>query len=91
MTRPEEIMRAVAALVRRGKRVFTRKEVRDQIGVGSHEWLYSYTAVFQGMRIDQPGGAPEVGAKFKGVFERVEYGKYVLTSYGNRLVKELDF
>jgi len=90
MTRPEEIMHAVAVLVKMGKNIFTRKEVRDQIGISHHDWLYRYTAVFQGMRIDHPGGAPEVGKKFKGVFQRVERGKYILTAHGKQLLKEFD-
>jgi len=87
MTRCEEIMRAVASLVKSGKVVFARQDVRDEIGVSRHEWLQNYTAIFQGMRVDQPGGAPEVNPRFKGVFERVEYGKYVLTPYGKNLLK----
>ncbi len=88
MTHAEEIVEAVAALVGQGKNLFTRREVRDEIGVGQHEWLYSYTAIFQGMRIDQPGGAPEVGKSFREVFQRVERGKYTLTDYGKRLVNK---
>ncbi len=84
-------MRAVAVLVReQGKRVFTRAEVRELIGLSSHEWLYGYTAIFQGMRADHPGGAPAVGARWKGAFRRVGYGKYVLTSRGQELLSELE-
>jgi len=88
MTHAEEIVYAVASLVNRGKKWFTRKEVRDEIGVDPHEWLYGYTAIFQGMRADHPGGAPEVGRKFRAVFQRIERGKYVLTTYGKHLVEE---
>ena len=38
----------------------------------------------------QPGEAPKVEEKFKKVFRRVRYGKYVLTSKGGRLAKEID-
>lgn len=88
MTHAEEIIEAVAALVGQGKDPFTRREVRDEIKVGQHEWLYCYTAIFQGMRIDQPGGAPEVGKKFREVFQRVERGKYTLTDHGKRLINQ---
>jgi len=89
MAHAEKIMYAVANLVKRGKRWFTRKEVRDEIGVSPHVWSYGYTAIFQGMRVDHPGGAPEVGRKFRAVFQRIERGKYVLTAYGKHLVEGL--
>ena len=90
MTHPEEIIRAVASLVdAKGRGVFTRNQVRKLIGVSSHDWLYRYTATFQGMRVDHPGGAPAVGARWKDVFQRVSRGKYILTPRGRRLVSEL--
>ena len=42
------------------------------------------------MRIDHPGGAPNVGSKFEGVFKNVGYGIYELTEYGEKLIKEYD-
>jgi hypothetical protein len=91
MTHADQIMRAVAALVReQGKRVFTRAEVRKRIGVSQEQWTSGYTAVFQGMRADHPGGAPDVGSRWRGAFRRVEYGKYVLTQRGWQLVSELE-
>ena len=86
MTHAEQILRAVAALTQSGKIVFARKDIRDQIGVSDDEWMSGYTAVFQGMRADHPGGAPQVGHEFKGVFRRVEFGQYALTEYGEGLV-----
>ena len=89
MTHAETIIRAVATLVKReGKDVFTRKEIRKQIGVTRDEWLASYTAIFQGMRADQPGGAPDVEARFKNVFGQVEHGKHILTDYGRQLLQQ---
>ena len=88
MTHAEEIMHAVAALVKQGKKIFSRREIRDQIGVDQDKWMASYTAIFQGMRADQPGGAPKVGSIFKGVFLQVERGIYSLTEYGGQLLKE---
>jgi hypothetical protein len=82
-----KIMRAVAILVLQdGNQEFSREEIRQTIGVDRQKWNYSYTPTFQGMRVDQPGGAPDVRAKFKGVFRRVERGRYTLTEYGKRLL-----
>jgi hypothetical protein len=89
MTIPEQIMQAVAVLVRQqNKRVFTREEIRDQIGVDREIWNASYSPTFQGMRADQPGGAPSVGERYKNVFRQVEHGKHTLTVYGKDLLKE---
>ncbi len=91
MTHAEEIMRAVTTLVRQeGKTIFTREEIRQQIGVSRDEWMSGYTSIFQGMRTDQPGGAPKVGARFTGVFRQVEHGKHTLTDYGWRLLQEFE-
>jgi hypothetical protein len=90
MTHPKEIMRAVAALVlRQGLQVFTREEIRVQIGVSREQWHASYSPTFQGMRKDQPGGAPQVAARFKGVFRQVEHGRHTLTRYGRELLQEI--
>ncbi len=88
MTHPEQIMKAVAFLVSHGNTPFSRREVRDQIGLSQVDWMAGYTAVFQGMREDHPGGAPPVGEKFRGVFRRVAHGQYVLTKYGKELAKQ---
>lgn len=87
MTHAEEIMRAVAVLVtKEGKEVFSRLDVREQIGVDAHVWQQSYSPVFQSMRADQPGGVPSVGTRFQGVFRQVAHGKHSLTSYGCKLL-----
>lgn len=89
MTNAEEIiMRAVAALIEQGKKDFSRREVQDQVGVDRGRWMANYTSIFQGMRVDHPGGAPRVREKFRGVFRRVERGRYVLTGYGKQLLKQ---
>lgn len=90
MTHAEEIARAVASIIKEKRDPFARMDVRDKLGLSSEEWLYGYTAIFQGMRIDHPGGAPNVGSKFKGVFKNVGYGIYELTEYGEKLIKEYD-
>ena len=90
MTHAEEIIRTVAVLIKQGKIVFSRKDVRNKMGLDPYVWLYSYTAIFQSMRIDHPGGAPSVNPKFKGVFKRINRGKFVLTTYGKQIIKEFD-
>jgi hypothetical protein len=88
-THAEQIMRAVAAVVTQdGKDVFTRAEIRDQAAIDRERWLSSFTPIFQGMRADQPGGAPQVGSKYKAVFRQISHGRHMLTSYGQELIKE---
>lgn len=89
MTHAEEIMRAVATIVNQDDRaVFTRKQIREQIGIDQDTWMSGYTAIFQGMRADQPGAAPTVDHRLKGVFRQVERGKHMLTDRGKRVLKE---
>ena len=90
MTHAEQIMKAVAALVElEGRHVFTRDQVRKGIGVTRDRWMAGYTAIFQAMREDHPGGAPPIGPRWKGVFRRVSHGEYVLTPRGRELLGEL--
>jgi len=90
ITHAERILAAVAAVAERRKNaVFTRDEVRRQAGISRKEWDASYSPVFQAMRTDQPGGAPNVAARFKGVFQQVAHGKHKLTEYGLKLVREM--
>jgi hypothetical protein len=77
MTHAKEIFEAVKNLLKR-KDAFSRKDVRDELRLDEIVWKASYGPIFQGMRIDQPGGAPTVPKEFRNVFERVEHGKYKL-------------
>ena len=89
MTIAEQITVAVGALVGQdGSRIFTREEVRHQAGVDREAWKGSYSPIFQGMRVDHPGGAPKVGTKFQGVFQQVAHGKHMLTDYGRMLIRK---
>lgn len=90
MTHAEEIARAVASIIKEKRAPFACVDVRDKLDVSPEDWLYGYTAIFQGMRVDHPGGAPSVGSKFEGVFKRVGYGIYELTEYGEKIIKEYD-
>lgn len=90
MTRTEEILIAVASIIKKGHVQFRRNDIRKELGVSQDEFQLGYTSIFQGMRIDHPGGAPRVGSKFEGVFERVIYGIYKLTEYGKKLVEGYD-
>ena len=88
MTIPEEILEAVSILGKEKEMsTFRRLDIRKQIGVDRHKWDYSYSPIFQGMRIDQPGRAPLVGEKFVGIFKQVEYGVHTLTDYGKEIIK----
>ena len=88
MTHAEEILSSVAILVKKkGKSTFSRKEIRDQLGLNHIDWMARYTAIFQAMRIDHPGGAPLIGERYVGVFIRIERGIYKLTPYGRSLIE----
>jgi predicted RNase H-like HicB family nuclease len=89
MTHAEAILRAVAALVARGHRELTRKDIRDELGLTQAQWMSGYTAIFQGMREDHPGRAPQVPKQFSGVFKRIEHGRFVLTEIGHRRARDL--
>jgi hypothetical protein len=89
MTMTETIMQTVAVLVReQGKETFSREEIREQAGIDREQWNLSYSPTFQGMRADQPGGAPALSEKFRGVFRQVAHGQHTLTEYGKELLKE---
>ena len=89
MTHTEEIMRAVFILVKqKGKRVFSRKEIRECIGLNQKEWTYKYSPIFQGMRAYPRGKSPSVPKRFRDIFRQVERGKYNLTNKGQQLLKE---
>ena len=90
MARAEEIIGAVTSLWWEGNHTFSRKDIRDQIGVSQEKWLLGYTAIFQGMRADHPGGAPSVNSKFQNVFRQVRWGKHTLTDYGKKLPQALN-
>ena len=91
MTIAEEILSAVDVLVNEEqKSVFTRVDIREKAGVGSEKWSASYNPVFQSMRSDQPGGAPQVRQSFRNVFEQVERGRHRLTDYGSQLINNLE-
>jgi predicted RNase H-like HicB family nuclease len=89
MTHAEAILRAAAALVARGHPELARKDIRDELGLTQAQWMSGYTAIFQGMREDHPGRAPQVPKQFKGVFKRVEQGRYTFTELGRRRARDL--
>lgn len=78
---------AVALAGADGRKTFTRKVVREYLGLSNRAWQSGYTAIFQGMRDDHPGGAPQVGASYSGVFHRVDHGIYEFSPKGRRLVE----
>lgn len=89
MTHAEMILSAVNEFREQGKTSFTRDEIRASLGINSEEWSASFSPVFQGMRVDQPGGAPAVRKRFRNVFRRVGHGVHILTEHGTALVEEM--
>ena len=90
VARAEEIIRAAPSIIKEKRGSFARLDIRDKLGISPEEWLWDYAAIFQGMRVDHPDLAPDVGSKFEGVFKNVGYGIYKLTEYGEKLIKEYD-
>jgi NH3-dependent NAD+ synthetase len=89
MTHAERILMAVETLSGRdGSLVFSQDEIRHQAGLDRTEWNRGYSAIFQAMRADHPGGAPSIRQEFRGVFTQVAHGKHKLSDYGRTLIKE---
>lgn len=87
-TNAAKIFSAVAVLAGPdGTNTFTRKAVRECLGLTNRAWQSGFTAIFQGMRDDHPGGAPQVGTTHSGVLHRVDHGTYELSTKGRRLVE----
>jgi bifunctional DNA-binding transcriptional regulator/antitoxin component of YhaV-PrlF toxin-antitoxin module len=86
VTHAEQIFRAAVILAgSKQKGFFSRKAVRERLGLNNRDWQSGYTAIFQAMRDDHPGAAPQVGAEFDGVFHRVAPGMYELSAKGHLL------
>lgn len=88
MTHSEEIFRAVIKLIQRGQKIFRRMNVRDELRLDHDTWMSGYVSIFQSMRDDHPGGAPDVRDELKNVFHRVGHGQYVLTDYGRSIMDQ---
>jgi hypothetical protein len=89
MTHTGKILFAVNEFRKQGKYSFSREDIRAFLGMKSTYWSASFSPVLQGMRVDQPGGAPAVGERYRNVFKRLSRGVYILTGYGVALVKEM--
>jgi len=89
MTTAEEILQSVSFLVKeKGMKTFRRVDIRKHMGADKRRWDNNYSPTFQGMRVDQPGGACNVGKKFQGIFQQVKYGVHTLTEYGKEMIKK---
>ena len=89
MTIADEVLAAAMGIAGAdGTGRFTRKMIRDRLGVNKESWDSSYSPIFQGMRDDHPGGAPNPGSAYSGVFHRVGSGQYQLTAKGKSRAKE---
>lgn len=88
MTTAEEILQAVSFLIKeKGMNIFRRADIRKQICADKYRWDNNYNPTFQGVRVDQPSGARNVGEKFQEIFQRVNYGVHTLTEYGKEVIK----
>ncbi|HNT55650.1 MAG TPA: hypothetical protein PKG95_13105 [Anaerolineaceae bacterium] len=85
-TIPEQILIAMQQLTTAGKMRFSRVDIRDTLQIQSDVFNASYNPIIQAMRIDQPGGAPNIAPKYQGVFRQIERGVYELTEYGLKLI-----
>ena len=89
MTTAEEILQAVSVLIKeKGMKTFSRLDIKRQIGADKRRWENNYSPTFQGMRVDNPGGARNVSKKFQGIFQQVKYGVHTLTEYGKEVIKK---
>jgi tetratricopeptide (TPR) repeat protein len=90
LTGPERIAIAVARLVQEADVVtFSRDDVRRALGISRQAWMSSLTSIFQAMREDEPGGAPAINPKFRGLFRRVSHGNYILTDKGAGVINRI--
>ena len=81
-THAEQILRAARALAGSDRAgLFSRKQVPEQLGLSPHDWQSGYTAIFQSMRDDHPGGAPQVSAKYKDLLHRLGPGQSVVGQF----------
>lgn len=72
------------------KDVFTRNDIRKELGLTSEEWELRYTGGFQGMIENAPPLKNLIRPKYRAVFTRIEKGKYKLTDYGLTVIKNDD-
>lgn len=90
MTQAEQIFRSAAAsMLLQGTGTVRRIDCRHLLQVDEEQWNSSYNPTFQGMREDQPGGAPVVAQRYRNVFRQVSHGEHTLTAYGRQLAMEL--
>ena len=86
MTHAEEILFAVYELQRRGQQGFARRDIRDFLELNAHDFR-SYDPIIQAMRIDEPGGAPHIAARYyHQMFYHLENDHYGITTYGGDLI-----
>ena len=88
MPHAEEIPEAVAVIVPADNTaLFSHDDVKRKIGSEREMWK-SYSATFQAMRSNHPGGAPPMTERYRNVFEQIEHGKHRLIPSGLELVTE---
>lgn len=87
----DRILIAVARIVGlEGRDTFSSEDIRMQVGVTREEWMSGYIAIFQAMRQDEPGRAPQINEEYRGVFREIRHGRHTLTDHGYQLIRQLD-
>ena len=69
------------------KDVFTRNDIRKELGLTSEEWELRYTGGFQGMIENAPPLKNLIRPKYRAMFRRIEKGLYQLTPYGLSIIE----
>jgi tetratricopeptide (TPR) repeat protein len=90
LTHAEKILLALNRIVfLEGRVEFSRDDVRRTLGLSVEDWMSGYTAVFQAMREDQPGGAPHINEKYRSLLRKVRHGVHALTRQGHQVVRDI--
>jgi len=90
LTHAEKILVAANRIVFiEGKREFSRDDIRRGLGISMEEWMSAYASSFQAMCVDEPGGAPPIGKKYRDVFRMVRPEVHTLTAHGCKVVQKI--
>lgn len=86
MTIADQILYAAKMLYFKGHQNFSRKDIREYLAINCDKWNSSFNPIFQGMRIDQPGKAPNVSLRCKNTLRQVDHGVYTLSDKGLSII-----
>jgi tetratricopeptide (TPR) repeat protein len=90
LTHVEKILVAIYRLVfLDGTTEFSRDDIRKILGLTMEDWMSDYNSIFQAMQEDEPGSAPPIDEKYRGIFKQVRHGVHSLTPYGHGVVQRI--